>query len=35
MDPAEDGLTTLRYEVVDCSGDNEYGPEYQKIRVRW
>lgn len=35
MDPAEDGLNTLRYEVIERSGCAEYGAEYEKIRVRW
>lgn len=35
MDPAEDGLNTLHYEVIERSGCPEYGPEYEKIRVRW
>lgn len=34
-DPADDGLNTLRYEVVERSGSAEYGPAYEKIRVRW
>jgi hypothetical protein len=35
MDPADDGLNTLRYEVVERSADTGFGPEYEKIRVRW
>jgi hypothetical protein len=35
VDPADDGLNTLRYEVVERSGSAEYGPAYEKIRVRW
>jgi hypothetical protein len=34
-DPAHDGLSTLRYEVLERSSAAEYGPEYEKIRVRW
>ncbi|MET0533424.1 MAG: galactosyltransferase-related protein [Steroidobacter sp.] len=34
-DPAEDGLNTLRYEVIERSGRAEYGSEFEKIRVRW
>ena len=38
-DPARDGLSTLRYEVVDRSDLSAFGagPEtgYEKIRVRW
>lgn len=34
-DPAHDGLNTLRYEVVERSSNADYGPEYEKIRVRW
>ena len=34
-DPADDGLNTLRYEVLERSGNPEFGPEYEKIRVRW
>lgn len=35
MDHGEDGLSTLRYEVIERSGSAEYGPAYEKIRVRW
>lgn len=35
IDPADDGLNTLRYEVVEPSGLPGYGPAYEKIRVRW
>ena len=35
MDPAEDGLSTLRYEVIERSGAPEHGPAYEKIRVRF
>jgi hypothetical protein len=35
MDPSEDGLNTLHYEVIERSSHAEYGPEYEKIRVRW
>ena len=34
-DPADDGLSTLRYEVLERSGNAEFGPEYEKILVRW
>lgn len=35
MDPAADGLSTLRYEVLERSGDAEHGPAYEKIRIRF
>jgi hypothetical protein len=35
LDPAQDGLNTLRYEIVERSGSAEYGPAYEKIRIRW
>ena len=34
-DPADDGLNTLRYEVLERGGHPEYGPEFEKILVRW
>lgn len=38
-DPACDGLNTLRYEVIERSDlssyGSDFGPAYEKIRVRW
>lgn len=34
-DPADDGLSTLRYEVIERSDLPGCGPGYEKIRVRW
>lgn len=35
MDPAEDGLNTLRYEVAARVADSVDGVPYEKISVRW
>jgi hypothetical protein len=35
VNPLDDGLNTLRYEVIDRSSSAEYGPTYEKILVRW
>jgi hypothetical protein len=35
LNPAEDGLNTLRYDVIERSGSTDYGPAYEKIRVRF
>ena len=34
-DPGDDGLSTLRHEVIERSELPGYGPGYEKIRVRW
>lgn len=35
MDPSEDGLNTLRYEVAARVADSVDGAAYEKISVRW
>ena len=34
-DPADDGLNTLRYEVIEHLDLSDAGQRYEKIRVRW